>query len=821
MQKRYQPKWIFILTLIFMLAHVLGSARDTFGTFKDWDYTPHQVVGVGKLIDPVNRTYYKISAINKYNVRVQKINPRGIVTTTYIVTFVDSLLSRHVTLNQWGDTTEVFKFSPMAANEFMVTFFSKGKNGLLPCKGMKYIYKDDLLGEIRYISFDGGLCNNADGVAIERFTKYDDEQRFTEDKVIAFFDQRDSPVINAASDCHRIEYERDERGNELSMACFDTKGKPAQSRYGDAKMLKSYDLYDNEIESATAGAKGEIALSVRGIAKTQMEYDRGLLVKTTCFDAQNNIVKSAENYEGAAITKYEYDERGNELRRSFFDEKEHPMNNHSGVHQIDHKYSMSNMTIETAVFDKDGKATVDRVNVHRYTTLADNKGRPAEVAFFDKNNAPMKNITDQVYIVRYKSDPQGRLVSTSFWRDKNTKMNRWDGFHENRITYNDQGQETESAAYDQNGNSFVTEGGYSKTVTLYNPRCQVSEMLRFNGSVPITLKAGEISNYHSIKYLYDDANRISEIGYYDTLGWPTTARVDFGTKYKCHKVIFVYEGNRIAREKLYVPNNEYPEVIIDCFKSDYISSMGVRRGYKNVESATSTGLTDHIDQDKLDIRADPIVKGLVDSGIALMTKGDAKGAFDYMNRAKQKMPDNYIIQISLGAINWELGNKAECEKNFKYAIVLNPQNPKGYVIYSQMLTAMGRNNEAKNIIRRGLILNPKDSDLIKLNSGFLQGQIELMEKAVKNDSSAENYLNLSLAYYNNERYLDCVNAAETALKIKPDYDLAYNNICSAYNMLHEWDKAIAAGNKALELNPDNERAKNNLKVSLAGKLSGK
>ena len=479
------------------------------------------------------------------------------------------------------------------------------------------------------------------------------------------------------------------------------------------------------------------------------------------------------------------------------------------------------MVIETVVFDKDGKPAVDRVNVHKYITSADNKGRPAEIAFFDKNNAPMKNITDQVYMVKYKYDGQGRLVSTSYWRDKNTKMNRWDGFHESRITYNDQGQETESSVYDQNGNSFVTDGGYSKTVTLYNPRCQVSEMLRFNGNTPVTLKAGEISNYHSIKYLYDDANRISEIGYYDTLGWPTTARIDFGTKYKCDKVVFVYEGNRISREKLYLPNSEYPEVIIDCFKSDFIGPTGVRRGYKNVETATSTGLTDHIDQDKLDIRADPVVKGLVDTGIAFMKKGDAKGAFDYMNRAKEKMPDNFVVQISLGAINWELGNKAECEKNFKYAIVLNPQNPKGYVIYSQMLTALGRNNEAENIIRKGLILNPNDSDLIKLNNGFLLGQIELMEKAVKNDSSAENYLNLSLAYYNNQRYLDCIDAAESALKIRPAYDLAYNNICSAYNMLHEWDKAIAAGNKALQLNPDSERVKNNLKISLAGKLSGK
>jgi len=57
------------------------------------------------------------------------------------------------------------------------------------------------------------------------------------------------------------------------------------------------------------------------------------------------------------------------------------------------------------------------------------------------------------------------------------------------------------------------------------------------------------------------------------------------------------------------------------------------------------------------------------------------------------------------------------------------------------------------------------------------------------------------------------------LEMKPDYALAYNNMCSAYNALGEWDKAIEAGEKALAIDPNYKLAANNL--ALARKNKGK
>ncbi len=79
-----------------------------------------------------------------------------------------------------------------------------------------------------------------------------------------------------------------------------------------------------------------------------------------------------------------------------------------------------------------------------------------------------------------------------------------------------------------------------------------------------------------------------------------------------------------------------------------------------------------------------------------------------------------------------------------------------------------------------------------------------------------NYVNLSLQYFYVHNYVQCVEASKKALEYNPKSFVAYNNICSAYNNLGMWDKAIIAGKMALEIKPGNELATANLKVSTDG-----
>jgi tetratricopeptide (TPR) repeat protein len=92
---------------------------------------------------------------------------------------------------------------------------------------------------------------------------------------------------------------------------------------------------------------------------------------------------------------------------------------------------------------------------------------------------------------------------------------------------------------------------------------------------------------------------------------------------------------------------------------------------------------------------------------------------------------------------------------------------------------------------------------------------------VAKQKTPENYLNLSLKYYQAKQYEKCIEASQEALKLRPDYAPAYNNICSAYNEMKMWDKGIEACQQALKIDPDFQLAKNNLNWALTQKQSKK
>jgi tetratricopeptide (TPR) repeat protein len=219
-------------------------------------------------------------------------------------------------------------------------------------------------------------------------------------------------------------------------------------------------------------------------------------------------------------------------------------------------------------------------------------------------------------------------------------------------------------------------------------------------------------------------------------------------------------------------------------------------------------------------------RGLMYVGKILMAKGDYTGALDYLTRAKQAWPNYSYIQINLGVLYNAMQRYAESERCFKYALQLDPQNPDSYYYYAFALMGNGKTAEAGSLVDKGLQLNPAREDLAKLKTelsvpGSGKSKLQAMEDAVKNNPTADGWMSLSVEYYMNNRFEDCIRAAGESLKLHPDYDIAYNNICTANNALHQWDKAIEAGKKAVAISPGAELFKNNLKIAEDGKKNGK
>lgn len=214
-------------------------------------------------------------------------------------------------------------------------------------------------------------------------------------------------------------------------------------------------------------------------------------------------------------------------------------------------------------------------------------------------------------------------------------------------------------------------------------------------------------------------------------------------------------------------------------------------------------------------------RGLMNYGLALMRKGDYEGAQTYFEKALVHVPYYSYLHVNLGILKNAMGKKEEAEKYFKNGIQYSQNNPEHYYFYADWLRKQNRINEAILMLEKAVELSPghtvSKNLLNELNSFQGKTTLEIAEERVNANPSPANYVNLSLEYYYAKRYEDCIKACEEALKLKPDYDIAYNNICSCYNAIQQWDKAIEACEKGLKVNPGNQLMKNNLAVAKSEK----
>jgi tetratricopeptide (TPR) repeat protein len=203
-------------------------------------------------------------------------------------------------------------------------------------------------------------------------------------------------------------------------------------------------------------------------------------------------------------------------------------------------------------------------------------------------------------------------------------------------------------------------------------------------------------------------------------------------------------------------------------------------------------------------------------GVTLMAEGNFAAAEACFIKTTQLWPTYSFAYANLGVAQQYTGHPVEAEQYFKKALALDANVPVIYELYAKLLEKQGRLAEAAPLIKKGLALSPNLEGLLQLQTTHQAAWAALSQKpavqapVTTKTPTAESLIDASLQYYNTGAYVQCIEAAEAALKIKPGYDLAYNNICAANNRLQQYDKAIAAGEKGLTFNPNNQLLKGNL-----------
>jgi tetratricopeptide (TPR) repeat protein len=382
--------------------------------------------------------------------------------------------------------------------------------------------------------------------------------------------------------------------------------------------------------------------------------------------------------------------------------------------------------------------------------------------------------------------------------------------------------------------------------TDWNPFSTLAEIRVFIGFGVLALLV------YLMKFTYEE-ERLRPICF--GLGWfllalfPTSV-IPLAEVLNYHRPFFPYVGLSIAilfalkevlsKYKLISQEQKLQPIILSILVV-IIGFYGVGTHLRNAVWATEETIwEDAVKKSPLNGRA------LMSYGLVLMGKADYQNAEKYMIKALEFTPYYAYLHVNIGVLKEAMGQPAEAEKYFNQAVNYGSIYPTVYYFFGRFLKNQNRLPEAAEKLSKALALAPNHVDSQRMLMDIYQQQenfaaledlatkvlkqapsnieAKFYLEAAKNKQSPldtakaqayalntpQSLLDLSLKYYLAGKYQDCIQAATDAIKLKPDYAEAYNNICTAHNGLQEWDKAIVACEQAIKLKPDFQLAKNNL-----------
>lgn len=169
---------------------------------------------------------------------------------------------------------------------------------------------DDLLDFVYHLDDDGTIINNVMKAGLDRIV-YDQEENFSRWMV---FDKDLKPVNGNAPDFAIGEHLYDAKGNKVELRGFGVYGKKRAMPSGVARVLNTYDKYNNQIEVKALDIEDKL------LQRVQRQYSKdGKRIEWIRYvDADGNL-KKPQGANFAAI-EYKYAEDGSISRMKQYDE---------------------------------------------------------------------------------------------------------------------------------------------------------------------------------------------------------------------------------------------------------------------------------------------------------------------------------------------------------------------------------------------------------------------------------------------------------------------------------------------------------------------
>lgn len=312
-----------------------------------------------------------------------------------------------------------------------------------------------------------------------------------------------------------IRYVKDSNGNVLEMWFYGLDGNLYEGAEGNAGGKYKLDSIGNVIEYVAYGADKNPCLTSDGTAGYRAEYnDKNLITKLVNIGVD---LLPCENNNGVVVMLREYDKRGNQTKISFYDREEKKLilsnENIAGWNSV---YDDKGNEIERVFFDDKNNISLCSEGYAKFVTKFDNLGN--EISYRYYNLAGKLTMVNGLAGVNYKRDERGNILEKM---QIGTDEKLADGKLIERYKYDKYDNITEFSFYDGKNNPATTFG-YHKCILVYNNRNQQIE-IRYYGI------DGKLTPFDKEKYVsiqkdeYDERGNRVKTSFYGKKEQPVTS----------------------------------------------------------------------------------------------------------------------------------------------------------------------------------------------------------------------------------------------------------------------------------------------------------
>jgi len=168
---------------------------------------------------------------------------------------------------------------------------------------------------------------------------------------------------------------------------------------------------------------------------------------------------------------------------------------------------------------------------------------------------------------------------------------------------------------------------------------------------------------------------------------------------------------------------------------------------------------------------------------ALIDTGDPQGAIPYLEIAKEQIPDDPRIYLTLGHAHRQLKQTAAAKNAYEKSLELEPKNP-------EALAGLGK-----------LYYSIKHYD---------KAQVKFEEALKYTPDSGELWYNLGLTYLGAKELNKAAECMHRSLTYQPNHPQSFNALGVIFREAGLWDLSRKSFLKALEIDPTFEEARENL-----------